>query len=704
MGVSDATPSIGKELESALSPEKGPDMGRVTGVLDAFLQGIRYASEVAEVAQKTFGEDESPTLTLAHGIFWTRVGHWIRARQILEKQAVHERRLPEPLEGFVWFCLAECEYKLRRFDAAQGTMQRARYIAEKTGHGQLKALSLLLAAKIAFKQSALDEVQSRVEEARRAVRPAYAWSIPSTLADIQGTVEISYGRADSARAALLEAEELARSAGDTRALAVVLRDILRLHLLTENREKAEKTISRGLEIAWEAHDWLGEAALLAMEADLFNSEKEYDAAERRFKESLKINEALDYGPGQAICAVSMARNAIAQRRRDKAREYLDKGLQILEATGVPRHRSDAKLVHAILGEADGAEDTEERYRELKESFAACPHGYRYARSLFNYGCYLAKKGKIDEAAQLLAESYEKAAPLQAPMLGRIRDLLTMPSKQWSGLWSGLYRRLQTRSSELESAKMMLERITRQRKGATAMLVHDLKNQLSSLVASLGTAKALGVPLPLGDKDYVPLLLAYARTITGRVESLTDFWKSEIEGELKPNLAETDMGEILAAVQMIGELLEVSDIQWTLAAPPSPPTITCDAQQIQRVFENLLFNARTYTQAVHTGKRYVDVDVQWDEANQEMRTSITNSGPTIPVDKLEEIFERFVRVSYDDRDEIKVSLFHRAHVGLGLFYCRQVLTVHGGRIWAENLEDGSGVRFTFILPRRPPETQ
>ena len=36
-------------------------------------------------------------------------------------------------------------------------------------------------------------------------------------------------------------------------------------------------------------------------------------------------------------------------------------------------------------------------------------------------------------------------------------------------------------------------------------------------------------------------------------------------------------------------------------------------------------------------------------------------------------------------------------GLGLYLCRQIITAHGGRIWAETAEDG-GARFSFALPR------
>ena len=57
---------------------------------------------------------------------------------------------------------------------------------------------------------------------------------------------------------------------------------------------------------------------------------------------------------------------------------------------------------------------------------------------------------------------------------------------------------------------------------------------------------------------------------------------------------------------------------------------------------------------------------------------------IDVDLLPRLFSKFVTKSFQG-------------TGLGLFICKGIIETHGGRIWAENNEDGKGATFTFTLP-------
>ena len=77
--------------------------------------------------------------------------------------------------------------------------------------------------------------------------------------------------------------------------------------------------------------------------------------------------------------------------------------------------------------------------------------------------------------------------------------------------------------------------------------------------------------------------------------------------------------------------------------------------------------------------------------------VEDEGPGIPADNLETVFERF----YTERP--KGAVFG-SHSGLGLAICRQIVSAHNGRIWAEN-RDTKGARFTVELPlqriEKPP---
>jgi len=125
------------------------------------------------------------------------------------------------------------------------------------------------------------------------------------------------------------------------------------------------------------------------------------------------------------------------------------------------------------------------------------------------------------------------------------------------------------------------------------------------------------------------------------------------------------------------------LKLTLALPASVPSLLGDRNQLQRVLSNLLDNAISYTP---DGGHIV---VAARQLGQQVEVSVTDTGPGVPRQHRELIFERFVRVP---------GVAGRRHgFGLGLYYCRQVIRAHGGRIWVEPGPRSSGSRFVFTLP-------
>ena len=66
--------------------------------------------------------------------------------------------------------------------------------------------------------------------------------------------------------------------------------------------------------------------------------------------------------------------------------------------------------------------------------------------------------------------------------------------------------------------------------------------------------------------------------------------------------------------------------------------------------------------------------------------VINQGPPVPEEHLERIFDKFHRITMQD----KVM-----GTGLGLSICKGIIEAHGGKIWAENSTEGFS--FVFTLP-------
>jgi signal transduction histidine kinase len=123
--------------------------------------------------------------------------------------------------------------------------------------------------------------------------------------------------------------------------------------------------------------------------------------------------------------------------------------------------------------------------------------------------------------------------------------------------------------------------------------------------------------------------------------------------------------------------------------PIAGTLDADPDRLTQVLRNLVRNAVAHT------KRGDRVSVLARAHNNRLEISVSDTGPGIPPDELERIFERFHRV---DGSQSR----NRGGSGLGLAIARAIVEAHGGSIHAES-DPGNGAVFRIDLPRyRPSE--
>jgi signal transduction histidine kinase len=117
-------------------------------------------------------------------------------------------------------------------------------------------------------------------------------------------------------------------------------------------------------------------------------------------------------------------------------------------------------------------------------------------------------------------------------------------------------------------------------------------------------------------------------------------------------------------------------------PDILPAARGDERRIAQVLLNLLGNAIKFTEA---GEVVVSVAV--DETTFEI--AVTDTGPGIPADEREKIFEEFHQIDSS-------STRRKGGTGLGLAISKRIVELHGGRIWVES-EPGRGSSFRFVIP-------
>ena len=118
-------------------------------------------------------------------------------------------------------------------------------------------------------------------------------------------------------------------------------------------------------------------------------------------------------------------------------------------------------------------------------------------------------------------------------------------------------------------------------------------------------------------------------------------------------------------------------------PSDLPDVYADQRRMRQVFLNLLENAFKYTP--DGGKVRMAI---FHRTSQWIEVSVCDSGPGIPVDEQERIFQ--------DRVRLPQTSSTTSGFGVGLSVCRRITEVHGGRIWVVS-EPDEGACFCFTVP-------
>lgn len=115
-----------------------------------------------------------------------------------------------------------------------------------------------------------------------------------------------------------------------------------------------------------------------------------------------------------------------------------------------------------------------------------------------------------------------------------------------------------------------------------------------------------------------------------------------------------------------------------------PAIMADPEQVDQVLSNLLSNAGKYTPA----NGVIGVEARRDGAG--VRLCVWDTGPGVPPEYRERVFEKFFRVPG----------VTAPGTGIGLAIVKGTVEQHGGRVWVE-AGDGRGARFQIFLPAAFP---
>lgn len=237
----------------------------------------------------------------------------------------------------------------------------------------------------------------------------------------------------------------------------------------------------------------------------------------------------------------------------------------------------------------------------------------------------------------------------------------------------------TIEEELRVAKEKAENLDRLKSAFLANMSHEIRTPLNAIV---GFASLL---VESDDKkerqDYVDIMQENTELLLQLISDILDLSKIEA-GTLDFTMDHLDIKSFCEDIMRNYDIKEDKPVPVLLAPDLPAYYIYTDKKRLMQVITNFINNALKFT-----NEGQIMLEYRHKAESNEIEFAVTDTGMGIAPDKVDQVFDRFV----------KLNSFSKG-TGLGLSICRSIIEHLGGTIGAES-EMGVGSRFWFTHPLR-----
>ncbi|BAZ29092.1 histidine kinase [Cylindrospermum sp. NIES-4074] len=252
------------------------------------------------------------------------------------------------------------------------------------------------------------------------------------------------------------------------------------------------------------------------------------------------------------------------------------------------------------------------------------------------------------------------------------------------------------SDEIFRLKQEKEKLTEQlqfKDRVIAMLAHDLRNPLTAAAIAIETLQS-NYNSDTGEFQRLkPGMTAHllkqarsqTRTIDRMIADLLQVGRGS-DTELPITPQKLELGKLcLDVLEQLRDRYTAKSQNLETDIPKDLPFVYADPERIRQVLVNLLDNAIKYTPEGGT----ISI-AGLHRTTQKVQFSIGDTGPGIPQENRDRIFENHYRLQRDEGTE---------GYGIGLCLCQRIIRAHYGQIWVDSAPNG-GAWFHFTLPVYP----
>ena len=260
---------------------------------------------------------------------------------------------------------------------------------------------------------------------------------------------------------------------------------------------------------------------------------------------------------------------------------------------------------------------------------------------------------------------------------------------------------QKEMAELKSATEKAEIANQAKSEFLANMSHELRTPLNHIIGFTElVSSGMAGDLNAEQKDYLNDVTQSSHHLLSLVDDILDLAKVE-SGKLKLELADIDLRLLLEnSLVMIKEKALKHGIELSVEVNGIPNSVRADERKLKQIVYNLLSNAAKFTP---DGGRISlaagacsgdpgDLHLHGVDPSRFIQISVSDNGIGLKPEDLERVFQPFEQAA---QGHSKTQ-----GTGLGLSLTRQLVELHGGRIWAQSAGMHQGATFRFILPLQP----
>jgi len=244
--------------------------------------------------------------------------------------------------------------------------------------------------------------------------------------------------------------------------------------------------------------------------------------------------------------------------------------------------------------------------------------------------------------------------------------------------------------ELEKTSKKLARIDIMKSEFTNIAAHELKTPIIPLKGFLRRMKKYPKKYGLNKmaKEHVNICVRNVERLENLVGDILDISKLEA-GEMKFEMENVNLVPLLHnVITDLSSLAKEKNMILKTKIPKTLPLVYGDPKRLTQVLSNLINNAIKFT---NKG----DITVNTKLVGSNIQVDVIDTGMGISKENIPKLFTKFFQTQEAATRTTKGT-------GLGLAICKEIITAHHGKIWAESEGLGRGSTFSFTMPIKPRE--